>query len=641
MAEIEYHPILNHTFTQSREFTMKRLLLLAFALAALLGTLPSSGQTPNPTMIQNYLAASDSGTGYRLYVFNSPIHNHLIVGNNLYCSWNTDYNTGLFMKIDGNSVYNVKSMQGVNMTDINGTIFFSGYDATNGWELWKSDGSDAGTALIKNTVTVPQERPCKGFTSANNLIYFFKLYDDPNAKLKPSMVYDLWKSNGTTAGTVKVKSFLDWWSFPFGGWNLNGNFVFIHGSQIPARGKPLPGKELWISNGTSTGTVILKDFNPGSGGGIANGLSPYGIYSGDYPYQLMADGKLYFAGNDGVKGEELCRSDGTAAGTIRLTDINPSGDAAPADLVRMGDYLYFAAKDGTSGTELWKYSLTSGTASRVKDINAGAASSDPCFLTVATTTQFGQVLFFAAKTPGEGVELWRSDGTEAGTVLVRDINPGVADSRPNSYIDPSISGYPYTTNFTDKVEFTVLDGKIYFSAWTPALGHELYVSDGTNAGTTLVKDIWPGTDATGFGCSSSPRFLAAVGGKLIFLACTPEYGWEWWKYDPSLPVTKSVARVGESGPAAFTLDQNYPNPFSAGSNGASFTTIAYSLDRDRAVTLRIFDALGRQVKTLFDGTQSAGTHQAFLEARGLPAGTYLCRLESEGATLTRRITLTR
>src|SRR2546427_256640 len=108
------------------------------------------------------------------------------------------------------------------------------------------------------------------------------------------------------------------------------------------------------------------------------------------------------------------------------------------------------------------------TAVLVKDINTTGADSSPRSLANVTGT-----LFFAASDPIHGVELWKSDGTTAGTVRVKDINPIPRQGSPPNHL-------------------TDVNVTLFFSASDPVHGEELWKSDGTEAGTVLVKDIWPG-----------------------------------------------------------------------------------------------------------------------------------------------------
>jgi trimeric autotransporter adhesin len=98
-------------------------------------------------------------------------------------------------------------------------------------------------------------------------------------------------------------------------------------------------RELWKSNGTEAGTVMVKDIKPGA--------------SSSPSYITNVNGTLYFAANDGVHGTELWKSDGTEAGTVMVKDINPSGGSFPEDLTNVNGALYFTADDGVHGPELW------------------------------------------------------------------------------------------------------------------------------------------------------------------------------------------------------------------------------------------------------------------------------------------------
>lgn len=109
-----------------------------------------------------------------------------------------------------------------------------------------------------------------------------------------------------------------------------------------------------------------------------------------------------------------------------VADINTSGSSAPSYLIAMGNTAFFAATSFTYGTELWKSDGTTDGTVMVKDINPGTSSSYLSKLTI-----LGNTLYFIANDGTSGTELWKSDGTPEGTLLVKDINPGASSSSLN------------------------------------------------------------------------------------------------------------------------------------------------------------------------------------------------------------------
>jgi ELWxxDGT repeat protein len=101
------------------------------------------------------------------------------------------------------------------------------------------------------------------------------------------------------------------------------------------------GPELWRSNGTTAGTVMVKDIDPGSVGSNPK-------------YLTNANGTLFFQATNGVSGPELWRSNGAALGTVLTLDIRPGSTGSnPANLTDVGEFLFFTADDGTHGVEPW------------------------------------------------------------------------------------------------------------------------------------------------------------------------------------------------------------------------------------------------------------------------------------------------
>src|SRR5262249_35599001 len=153
------------------------------------------------------------------------------------------------------------------------------------------------------------------------------------------------------------------------------------------------GIQLWKSDGTAAGTVLVSDIQLGAGGSWLRDLT-------------NVSGTLYFSvGGSGTDGWELWKSDGTAAGTVVVTGIP---GYSPGAMTNLNGTLVFSADNVTNGWELWKSDGTAAGTVLVKDINPGPDPSFPRNLTTVNGT-----LFFSALDWTNGDELWKSDGTPA------------------------------------------------------------------------------------------------------------------------------------------------------------------------------------------------------------------------------------
>jgi ELWxxDGT repeat protein len=230
---------------------------------------------------------------------------------------------------------------------------------------------------------------------------FFVAFESAQATLR-----SLWVTDGTSAGTIVLKT------LPSGEpTNLvsSGSRIFF------TAGGPPQSAQLWTSDGTVSGTVLLKDF---------------GKRVDIYPQDLtIAGGRLFFGVDDGSVGAKLWTSDGTISGTKQVPKANTPGEWAvfPGSLTAVGgNKFFFAAFTDSQGRELWTCDAITGTQLRlVKDINAGWASSTP-----SNFVAVGDKLFFTATTATSGNELWSSDGTLAGTVMISDLIPGSRGGAP-------------------------------------------------------------------------------------------------------------------------------------------------------------------------------------------------------------------
>jgi ELWxxDGT repeat protein len=299
------------------------------------------------------------------------------------------------------------------LTDVNGTLYFIAYLPSTGWELWKSNGTPAGTVLVKDINPGPAssfDSSLKSLTNVNGTLYF-NANDGTHGT-------ELWKSNGTSVGTVLVKDIFPGVnsSEPQNLTNFNGKLYFTadNGSQ---------GWELWQSNGTAAGTVLVKDIYPG--------------LNHSYPYNFTnVNGNLYFTARNGSQGWELWKINSMGNGLtqnginppILVKDINPgTASSGPSNLINVNNTLYFSATDATKGEELWKSNGTAAGTVRVKDIKVGVSNSNPEHF-----TNFNDTLYFSADNGDRGKELWKSNGTSVSTVMVKDIAPGAASSYPVS-----------------------------------------------------------------------------------------------------------------------------------------------------------------------------------------------------------------
>lgn len=247
------------------------------------------------------------------------------------------------------------------------------------------------------------------------------------------------------------------------------------------------GEELWRSDGTDTGTRLVKD--------IARGEYP------SFSIELTdVNGTLFFAANDGSYGHELWRSDGTVDSTVLVKDIWPGADdSEPAHFTVANGRLFFIANDGVHGHELWTSDGTEVGTTMVSDLSIGGAGSfnpnDP-----STLLAIGDTIFFTTWAGGKGFELWRTDGTATGTQLVKDIAPGSESSNP--------------------LELTNVNGILFFAAkddGTYSYNYDLWRSDGTEVGTTKVKDFGTGSWQDSVAPSDHHTFVA-INDTLFFIA---------------------------------------------------------------------------------------------------------------------------
>lgn len=268
------------------------------------------------------------------------------------------------------------------------------------------------------------------------------------------------------------------------------DFVGLDGVTVFTAEDPAHGRELWASDDTAEGTHLIRDICPGP---CPTYFRSVGRAGRRWYFHALPDPSLTGAVPPNVPGTGLWSTDGTREGTHFLADFGAVG----LGYVESSGIFFFAAADAEHGFEPWRSDGTSGGTWRLGDLAPGPTSSITPGCASAAAPE--DVLLFAAATPAEGCELWRSDGSFQGTALVRDIRPGKEGSYPLALV-------------------TVGD-RVVFEAYDDRHGNELWRSDGTRAGTELVTEIAPGADSTIIGAATN-RDLRSAGGRAYFLAAT-------------------------------------------------------------------------------------------------------------------------
>jgi ELWxxDGT repeat protein len=254
------------------------------------------------------------------------------------------------------------------------------------------------------------------------------------------------------------------------------------------------GTELWVTDGTADGTHLVRDINRGN-------ESTFISSSPDFQREWLQEylGGLLFVAAEPSRGTELWFTDGTDAGTYPVADVRPGpAGSGIGSLYVSRDIIYFSANDGLHGFEPWVSDGSSRGTRMLANVDARTYGSDP-----AWPTRSGSDLFFAATASDGERRLWRWNPTTDSAAVVSEavLNP------------------------TDLVD---VDGTLYFSAFHPEYGRELWQTDGTAAGTRLVVDLVPGPNG------SSPGNIAALNGDIYFSAVDEVHGREpWWL--PALP----------------------------------------------------------------------------------------------------------
>ncbi len=394
-------------------------------------------------------------------------------------------------------------------------LFYRLYDRTSGEaSLYRTDGTPEGTYLLLGGIS---SRSVNGFSLGEVVptdeAYYF-LAD------RPASGTELWRTDGTPAGTFQVRDL-----YPGSDDPEIGQLTALGADLLFVGTAPEYGREVFRSDGTAVGTRVLADLNTAESGSVPNRF-------------FTVNDTLFFSARTECTGFELFKTGGTANSTSLVRDLTPGrqdGSFSPA--VVLGDRFYFGiganfpaadtlyGSDGTAagtqsagfsqatgggsvslsgpgrlgerlivlgffsgvGQALYSFDPDSGESTVLRIFSGGGANS----LGKTFTPFQDSLLLFVVASEEFGVELWRTNGTPAGTFMVKDIRQLVEST---TY---------YHINYLE-----VIGGLAYFSA-DNGFGSQPYRSDGTEEGTYALE---------GEGNLNAPRNFTAYAGRVYFTA---------------------------------------------------------------------------------------------------------------------------
>ncbi len=413
-----------------------------------------------------------------------------------------------------------------NLVAFGGSLFFNAVTPATGAELWTSDGSREGTRLFLDIVPGQDSSEPSFFHLFGDRLYF--------RASTPATGFELWSTDGSPRGTRILREIEPGPTTGFGGspYTTVGDQFYFH-----------VGDQLWVSDGTADQTRLVEQFDyfrsadtSAFGGSLffAARRGRDGLWTSDgirtdfvadassIGFLTTAPSGVFFTrvtiGSFSPR-NQLWVSDGTPGGTREVRRFAmESDDGDILGFETLGDFVYFGANDGESGLELWRSDGSESGTELVKDIERGAASSRPRALATIDDR-----LFLAAD-GGGGSEPWISDGSEIGTRVLRNLASDVAGSTPSNLV--------------------TLNDKLFFTAITPEQGSEVWVSDGTPEGTQIVKDVNPGPTGSGLRrVLPTHRPLVVAGAGVYFIADSGTGVPEIWVTDGTADGTRLVMEI--------------------------------------------------------------------------------------------------
>ncbi len=348
-------------------------------------------------------------------------------------------------------------------------LYFLGNSEEAGWEIWRSDGTEDGTNLVKDqNPGVSDIGTNLLFRSKANSTVYAVAYSGHSAGADQVYITDGTSEGTSLAFDLETDLGLEFPSSLFNVVGVNGYLYFTASDSTGSSWL----QQLWRTDGTLDGTEKIMDENS------------HGITGTSFREMKAFNNMLLFSVETENTGKELWKVSNNAEGVELVKDINlGSRHSDPRTLTAIDNQVYFEAYHPINGCEPWVTDGTENNTRLLADINQTANAS---FVLRDQANLGSSVLFSGGISLGVNGQissqsydsnLWTTDGTPDGTQQI-EINP---------------EGYNWVTKLTPA------DGFAFFTADDGSHGRELWRSDGTTGGTELVSDITPGEDNTSFG----------------------------------------------------------------------------------------------------------------------------------------------
>jgi len=643
----------------------------------------SNGTTAGTTLVKDITPGSAGSTFSQLLGMDGTLY--FVVKNDeqgsvLWKSDGTSTGTSIVKDINPDSDDAIS-----NLYSFKNQLFFSATDGTNGTKLWRTDGTSLGTTMItSNHPTADYNFPAEMTLCRDTLFFCAWSYTSDNRiwKLdftnnKTKLVTDI-QPEFNYPSIYKLTSFKDsLYYVAFNSIYKNNGISLINGTEliknwgdpseifqiIPTESKlffvvydDIVGRELWVSDGKENGTTsLVKDIN-------------IGVLGSD-PTNFTADGTLvYFTADTYNQVEHTSNrfpwvTNGTPEGTIRLKNnlFNGSGEY-PNSLFAFNNKLIFNANLNATHDAVW---FSSGTPESTVPIKPSGGSYGHVF--------YNNFVFFISTEPlpnfGVATQLWRTDGTTAGTVLVKTLDRPVtssiqiledqlyfADAEKLWKSDGTASGTNsyYTFPSSGDVELIKINNKLYFSLLHNLTSSHLGISDGTANGTALIKEfsrinhlrevngicilevmsavgseLWKsdGSESGTVVLKPSPTISNISSGvqfKSIFIyeAGDFEFHGEIWKTDGTTPGTSMIKNIKPdfTGENSTAINSSYPHNFFATDNMVLF------LADDGENSFQLWKTTGNETSTRKLTNEVDRTIQQFFYNNGI---TYVVAADSD------------